>query len=376
MVPSFDSSDDFIRVGGPGKRFGIFVGFDDEAIDGGLEINEGVEDATVKPPPGKFGEESFDGVKPRTGCRGEVENKPLVAIEPSPDLWMFMGGVVVENDMDDLVFGDLSIDHVQETDELLVPVALHIASDHGPVEDVQGGEQRCCSIAFVVMGHGAETPFLHRQSRLGAVQRLDLAFLIDGQDDGVGGRIDVKPNNITQFSDEVRVVRELELPIAVRLQAMGTPDAANRAFTDANRHGHHRGRPMGRLNGWVRQRQRHHALGYFGAQRRNARRARFVAEKTIDAFLHEPFLPAPDAGLRLARPAHDLMRSDAVRAQKDDSRPPHMFLGGAAVSNHSFKTKAVRGADYEGNSSAHAPDSQMRSTLEIPKRTPPLSGNH
>ena len=140
MVPSFDSSDDFIRVGGPEKRFGIFVGFDDEAIDGGLEINEGVEDATVKPPPGKFGEESFDGVEPRTGCRGEVENKPLVAIEPSPDLWMFMGGVVVENDMDDLVFGDLSIDHVQETDELLVPVALHIASDHGPVEDVQGGE--------------------------------------------------------------------------------------------------------------------------------------------------------------------------------------------------------------------------------------------
>ena len=47
MVPSFNSSDDFIRIGGPGKRFGIFVGFDDEAIDGGLEINEGVKDTTV-----------------------------------------------------------------------------------------------------------------------------------------------------------------------------------------------------------------------------------------------------------------------------------------------------------------------------------------
>ena len=104
---------------------------------------------------------------------------------------------------------------------------------------------------------------------------------------------------------------------------------------------------MGRLDGRVRQRQRHHALGDFGAQGRNARRARFVAEKTIDAFFHEPLLPAPHAGLRFARPAHDLMRSNAVRAQKDDGRPPHMFLGGAAVPDNPFKAKAVGGADFE-----------------------------
>ena len=109
MVSSFVVRDDFIRIGDPVKRFGVFVGFGDEAIDGGLEINEGVEDTTVKPPPGEFGEETFDGIEPRTGCRGEVENKPLVAIEPGPDLWMLMGGVVVENDMDGLVFGEKGI---------------------------------------------------------------------------------------------------------------------------------------------------------------------------------------------------------------------------------------------------------------------------
>ena len=84
MVSSFDGSDDFIRIGDPVRRFGVFVGFGDEEIDGGLEINEGVEDTTVKPPPGEFGEETFDGIElgeetfdgiePRTGCRGEVEN--------------------------------------------------------------------------------------------------------------------------------------------------------------------------------------------------------------------------------------------------------------------------------------------------------------
>ena len=188
-----------------------------------------------------------------------MENKPLVAIEPAPDLWMLMGGVVVEDDVDGLVRRDLSVDHVQEPDELLVPVVVHIASDNCPVEDVQGGEECRGSVALVVVGHSAQTPLLHGQARLGAVERLDLAFLVYGQDDGVGGRIDVKPNDIAQFADEVRVVRELELPIAVRLQAMGTPDAPDRAFTDAGRRGHHRGRPMGRLDGRVRQRQRHHA---------------------------------------------------------------------------------------------------------------------
>ena len=113
---------------------------------------------------------------------------------------MLMGGVVVEDDVDGLVRRDLSVDHVQEPDELLVPVALHIASDNCPVEDVQGGEERRGSVALVVVGHSAQTPLLHGQARLGAVERLDLAFLVYGQDDGVGGRIDVKPNDIAQFA--------------------------------------------------------------------------------------------------------------------------------------------------------------------------------
>ena len=46
------------------KGFGFFVGFGDEAIDGGLEIDERVEDAAFEPPSCKFGEEALDGVEP------------------------------------------------------------------------------------------------------------------------------------------------------------------------------------------------------------------------------------------------------------------------------------------------------------------------
>ncbi len=64
MVPSFDGCNDFVRVGRPFEGFGVFVGLSDEAIDGGLEIDEGVKDPTFEPSPCEFGEEPFDGIEP------------------------------------------------------------------------------------------------------------------------------------------------------------------------------------------------------------------------------------------------------------------------------------------------------------------------
>ena len=80
-----------------------------------------------------------------------MELKPCVTIEPGSDLRVPMGGVVIEDDVDDLVGRDLSVDHVQKLDELLMPVALHIASDNRPVEIVQGGKERRGFAALVVV---------------------------------------------------------------------------------------------------------------------------------------------------------------------------------------------------------------------------------
>ena len=46
---------------------GFWVGgvvFADEPIDGGLEIDDGMEDAVLEPAPGQFGEEALDGIEP------------------------------------------------------------------------------------------------------------------------------------------------------------------------------------------------------------------------------------------------------------------------------------------------------------------------
>ena len=51
-----------------------------------------------------------------------------------------MGGIVVDDGMDCLSRRHLRLDGIEEADELLVPVALHVAADDGAVEDVEGSE--------------------------------------------------------------------------------------------------------------------------------------------------------------------------------------------------------------------------------------------
>jgi predicted PurR-regulated permease PerM len=51
-----------------------------------------------------------------------------------------------------------------------------------PPLDIEGGEQGGGAIALIIMCHGGAAPLLHRQSGLGAVKRLDLALLVDAED--------------------------------------------------------------------------------------------------------------------------------------------------------------------------------------------------
>ena len=89
-------------------------------------------------------------------------------------LGMLVGGIVVEDDVNDLADRRLGLDGVEEADELLMAVPLHAAADDIALDDVEGGEQGGRTMPLVVMGHRAGAPFLDRQPGLGAVERLDL----------------------------------------------------------------------------------------------------------------------------------------------------------------------------------------------------------
>jgi hypothetical protein len=113
-----------------------------------------------------------------------VEDEARVSVEPLTQLRMLVGGIVVEDHVHDFSGRHLRLDGVEEADELLATMALHASADDLSFEDVESSEQRCCAVAFVVLGHGPGTALLHRQVGLGAVERLDLRLFVDREDDG------------------------------------------------------------------------------------------------------------------------------------------------------------------------------------------------
>jgi hypothetical protein len=61
-----------------------------------------------------------------------------VASEPGDHLGMFVGGIVVEDDVDGLLRWNCFLDSVEEADELLMTMALHTSADHITFEHVEG----------------------------------------------------------------------------------------------------------------------------------------------------------------------------------------------------------------------------------------------
>ena len=225
--------------------------------------------------------------------------------------------------------GTCCLDGVEEADELLMAVALHVAADDRAVEHVERGEQRRRAVPLVVVGHGAGAALLHRQAGLGAVERLDLALLVDREHDGVRRRIDVEPDDVAQLVGEVRVVGELEAgargaaagraPRQMRCTELTLMPAAL-AIARAG--------PVGRLARRLGQRQRHHPLDH------RLRRAAGCAAAGSCRAAGRRRPPAANRScqrqtqvLRLAGPAHDRDRAEPVGGQQDDPARQTCFCG-------------------------------------------------
>jgi hypothetical protein len=133
-VPSFDSGDDFVWIGGPSEGLGLLIVLFEEAVDRGLEIGDRSEHAAFQSPLCQGREKTLDGVEPRCRSGREVKGPAGMAGEPLADLRMFMGGVIVDDRLDRLSRWSPLLDGVEEANELLMAMALHVAADHCAVE--------------------------------------------------------------------------------------------------------------------------------------------------------------------------------------------------------------------------------------------------
>lgn len=60
--------------------------------------------------------------------------------QPCLDLGMFVGGVIVDDGMDHLTCRNGALDLVEEANELLMAVTLHVLTDYRAIKDIEGGK--------------------------------------------------------------------------------------------------------------------------------------------------------------------------------------------------------------------------------------------
>lgn len=130
------------------------------------------------------GEPDLNLVEPTRIGGGEVEVGLRVGLQPAIPLWL-VGGEIVEDDMD-LAVGMTGRDAVHEVEELATALMLEVGRLDLAGGDVQRGEQGRGAVplvGMVIAGEGASVGQL--KITLGALQRLDVRLLIDGQNNGV-----------------------------------------------------------------------------------------------------------------------------------------------------------------------------------------------
>src|SRR5271156_2742134 len=91
---------------------------------------------------------------------------------------MLVGGIVVEDGVDQLAGRNVSLNGVEEADELLMGMFLHAAAEDGAVQDIEGGEERGCAVALK-----------------GRIRTLPLAYVSAGLNRAVAFMLALAANN-------------------------------------------------------------------------------------------------------------------------------------------------------------------------------------
>ena len=337
------------------------------AVDGGLQVDQRAEYAAAQAAPGHGGEEGFDRVEPGAGGRCVVERPALVPGEPSAHLRVFVGGIVVEDHVDQLASRDRRLDRVEEADELLMAVPLHAAAEHGPVEHVEGGEQGGGAMPDIIVRHRPGLAGLERQARLGAIEGLDLALFVDRQHDRMAWRGQIEADDVRELGDELGITAALEAAQPVRLQLVRGPDPLHRSQGQPGSLGHHATGPVGRLARRLAAGQSHHTLHHGVRRGRLARLSGPVAQQPVDAGLGEALLPAPDRRAADLSAAGNLRHVQPLGRGEDDPCPRHMLLRPVTVGQDRRQTLAILRRDYGTNQMGHGQTiAQPRQRMNLP----------
>ena len=114
---------------------------------------------------------------------------------------------------------------------LLVAVPFHTFADDPAVSTSSAANSVVVPCAC---SHGScwRPALLHRQARLGAIERLNLDFLVDRERRRPVGRVEVKPDHIVTFSTKCLSLDPFESLHRVPLTAVLLPDPLDAGVAD------------------------------------------------------------------------------------------------------------------------------------------------
>ena len=215
---ALDRMQDVVCGFGPSEGLGIVIVSFDVGSDVGPERCDTAIDATADFTFSDESKEALDPIEPGRACGRQMDVPARPFGQPIADQRRLVGGVIVPDELNLKSLGDIGLDLVEKRSELGRPMTAIALSDHVTRRDVERGKERGCAMALVVMATPGGLAWPHRQHGLAAIQRLDLALLVDAKHDHMFGRRHVKSDDIAHFGDEVGIGRKLEAFHPVRLQ--------------------------------------------------------------------------------------------------------------------------------------------------------------
>ena len=216
-----------------------------------------------------------------------------------------------------------------------ITFADHMAFDH-----LERGKQGGGAVALVVVGEGATTAGLERQSGLGAIQRLKLTLFIDAEHDRILRRGQIHAHHIGELLQKFRVARKLETLGQMGLELVLLPDPLNRILADALRQGQG---PAAPVRGPCRlglQGGRHAARHGLWAIARLAPATSRNLPKTANALFAHPSPPQGGGAPLHLQGLGDLPVRLPAHGGQNNPRPQHHLLRSGTGANPRFQTNA------------------------------------
>jgi hypothetical protein len=135
-------------------------------------------------------------------------------------LGVFVGSVVVQNQVQVDPGRGRWLDGFEELESLLVTVTRSPFSQNLSAQVIQRCKQGHGAVSVIVVSASSHMALAQRQSGLGSLQGLALAFFITAKDDRSGWRIQIQSDDIPEFGLELRIVGELESTGAMGLRSL------------------------------------------------------------------------------------------------------------------------------------------------------------